>query len=395
MNIAIVVQRYGEEVNGGAEQHARWLAERLLSLGSVSVLTTCALDYHTWADHFPPGRTTLNGVHIHRFPVDTPRHWKKAQKATRHLFLQNHTLFDELSWIQAQGPLSSALLQAIEDGYEQFDVYIFFTYLYATTYFGLPLVADKAILVPTAHDDPFLKFPLFRPTFHLPRTIAYNTVAEQQMVNETTRNGHIDHIIAGIGINTPDDVDPARFRAKYGIEGEFLLYIGRIDHSKNVAELFDQFIAFRAGWDRPLKLILGGKAHLDIPDHPDIVPLGFISEADKFDGMAAAAVLVLPSLFESLSMVTLEAWLMGTPTLVNANCSLMKAQTRLSNAGLYYNDDTEFDEALTILLGDFALRRRLGMSGRRFVQKTYSWDVILAKYSKIFRKLLNHNSVGT
>ena len=47
--IAIVVQRYGPEVNGGAEDAARAVAEHLTALGEVHVLTTCALDYTTWA----------------------------------------------------------------------------------------------------------------------------------------------------------------------------------------------------------------------------------------------------------------------------------------------------------------------------------------------------------
>lgn len=384
IEIAIVVQRYGASVNGGAEQHARWLAERLTTLGNVTVLTTCALDYHTWADHFPAGDSIINGVTVRRFPVDAPRNWKQARKSTRHLLLNDHSLQDELAWIKEQGPLSTPLFEAIAAGDAQFDAYIFFTYLYASTYFGLPLVNDKAILVPTAHDDPFLQFELFRPLFHQPRAIAYNTAAEQAMVNAVMGNADVHQITAGIGINTPPAVDGARFRQKYGIDGDFLLYIGRIDQSKNVAELIDYFLDFRQQWSRPLKLVLGGKAHIDLPTHPDIVPLGFISEQDKFDGMTAAAVLMMPSLYESLSMVTLEAWLMGTPVLVNANCTLMKEQVRLSNAGLYYHNPVEFETTLRHLLENPRLRDQLGRSGRTFVKTTYDWSLIVQKYADLF-----------
>ena len=48
--IAIVVQRYGLEVNGGAELHARLLAEELNKSNLVEVFTTCALDYDLWED---------------------------------------------------------------------------------------------------------------------------------------------------------------------------------------------------------------------------------------------------------------------------------------------------------------------------------------------------------
>ena len=64
MRVAIVVQRYGVEVNGGAELHARTIAELLHEDVDVTVLTTCALDYRTWADHYPPGETRVGPVRV-------------------------------------------------------------------------------------------------------------------------------------------------------------------------------------------------------------------------------------------------------------------------------------------------------------------------------------------
>ena len=147
--VAIVVQRYGEEVNGGAELHARWLAERLTALAEVHVLTTCAIDYATWADEYPAGRSLLNGVIVHRFPVDHTRNWHDSHRETGRLLLSEHTLFDEVAWLKAQGPYSTPLFDSIREFAPAFDAFIFFTYVYASTYFGLPLVAEKAILVPT------------------------------------------------------------------------------------------------------------------------------------------------------------------------------------------------------------------------------------------------------
>ena len=73
MKIAFVVQRYGEEVNGGAELLCRQVAERLSKYFEVEVITTCAIDYVTWKDEYPSGQDVLNGVVINRFAVDTPR----------------------------------------------------------------------------------------------------------------------------------------------------------------------------------------------------------------------------------------------------------------------------------------------------------------------------------
>ncbi|MGB4872772.1 MAG: glycosyltransferase, partial [Candidatus Promineifilaceae bacterium] len=378
------VQRYGEEVSGGAELHARWLAERLLPLAEIHVLTTCAVDYVTWANEYPAKTTLVNGVTVHRFAVDQPRDWAAAQKQTQALLLQEHSLFDEIAWVKAQGPYSTALLTAVRQSYANFDAFIFFTYLYATTYFGLPLVSDKAILVPTAHDEPFLYLPVFRPLFHLPRAIVYNTLTEKGLVNRVTGNhGRAQDIIAGVGVNLPDHVSAERFRQKYQIDGPFLLYVGRIAHGKNVPELLEDFQQFRQHQKDPLKLVLIGKANFDLPTHPDIVPLGFLSEQDKFDALQAASVVVMPSLYESLSMIVLEAWLMGRPVLVNGRCAVLRNQCRRSNGGLYYTSYDEFSAALQQLLSNPSLRQQLGRQGQRFAQTEYHWDTIIHRYKTL------------
>lgn len=382
--LVIVVQRYGLEVNGGAEQHARWLAERLAATADVTVLTTCALDYTTWADHYPPGETELNGVRVWRFPVDAPRDWKRAQRQTRRVTIHAHTPFDEVQWIHDQGPFATPLFTALRRAYDTTDAFIFFTFHYATTYFGLPIVSDKAFLVPTAHDDPFIHMALFRPTFHLPRGIFYNTEPERQLVQRVTRNGHVANVLAGVGVDEPRDVSAERFRRQYGLDGPFLLYGGRVDESKNVPELLDYFFQYRHDYpEPPLKLALMGKAHMPLPAHPDLVPLGFLSDEEKYDAIAAAALVVLPSLYESLSMITLEAWATGTPMLVNEQCEVVKYLCKQSNGGLYYRTRDEFAASLRLLLGSDALRRQLGQQGRRFVAQQYSTAVVLQRYTTL------------
>ena len=379
--IAIVVQRYGAEVNGGAEQHARWLAESLAAAADVTVLTTCALDYITWADHYPAGESELNGVRICRYPVDAPRDWKKAQRQTHKLMTRRHTLFDQVQWVREQGPYSSPLFEAISRAYRTTDAFIFYTFHYASTYFGLPLVSDKAFLVPTAHDDVFVHLPVFRPLFHLPRGIFYLTEPERALVQRVTRNDAVPSAVTGVGVEVPADISAERFRARYGIDGPFLLYVGRVDESKNVPELLDYFSNYRASHpDAPLKLVLIGRANLALPDHPDIVHLGFLPDADKYDAIAAAAVVVLPSLYESLSMIILEAWAVGTPVLVNEQCEVVKYQCRQSNGGLYYRSPDEFAASLQLLLGSSPLRRQMGVQGRRFVGQHYRPAVVLQHY---------------
>jgi glycosyltransferase involved in cell wall biosynthesis len=388
--IAVVVQRYGEEVNGGAELHARWLAERLTALAEVHAITTCAVDYHTWENAYPPGETLLNGVRVHRFRVDAPRK-PDFQEQTVALLKNRHSIFKEVQWVKDQGPYSTGLLTHLREAYNDIDLFIFVTYLYPPAFFGLPLVSDKAVLVPTAHDEPYLRFPAFRSLFHLPQAIIYNTEPEKQLVNEITQNDYIPQIVAGVGVNTPADVSAERFRQRYGVDRRFLVYVGRVDEAKNVPELLDFFMRYRADTGEDLKLVLIGKANMSLPVRDDIVSLGFIPEEDKFDAIRAAEALMMPSLYESLSMVALEAWLMETPTLLNGRCDVLKYQCRQSNAGLYYFTYDEFVMTLNRLLGDPELRAQLGRQGKAFVAARYDWDIVMAKYRAIVETLTENN----
>jgi glycosyltransferase involved in cell wall biosynthesis len=384
--VALVVQRYGPEVNGGAEDAARWLAEALTAVAHIEVITTCALDYTTWANHYPPGQSQHNGVTIHRFAVDAPRNWQHSQKETGRLLLANRTLDEEMAWIREQGPFSTPLLQFIKQQAGAYDAFIFMTYLYATTFFGLPLVADKAILIPAAHDEPFIYMDAYRALLNMPRHIVYLTEAERDLTVRVAGNGRIPHHVMAIGVTAPDDVAPDRFRRKYGIEGDFLLYSGRISEAKNVPELCHFFQRYRHEHPHPLKLVLTGKPHMTLPADPNIVPLGFVPTSDMFDALSAASIFVLPSLFESLSIIILQAWLVETAVVVNGHCEVTRRQCQRSQGGLYYTSYDEFAAVLTRLLADESLRRQLGTNGRDFVQQHYTTDHILHQYQTLLHQ---------
>lgn len=393
--IAIVVQRYGPEVNGGAEAAARELAERLTREADVHVLTTCAADYTTWANKYPAGASRLNGVHVHRFPVDQARNWSRSQRETGRLLQSRRTVEEEMAWIQHNGPFSAALLQFIHRTQETFDLFIFFTYLYATTFFSLPLVADKAILVPAAHEEPFLYLEAYRVLFHLPRHIVYLTHAERALVERVMGNEKVPATVAGVGVEMSAEANAERFRQKYGVEGNFLLYSGRISESKNVPELIDLFRRYRSAHGAPLKLVLTGRSHIALPDDADVIPIGFVPEQDKFDAMRAATIFVMPSIYESLSIVTLEAWAMGTPVLANGTCDVLRQQCRRSNGGLYYSSGAEFNVTLSRLLSSSELRRQLGRQGKSFVHRHYQWSHILSTYQKVFAMVTGETEIGS
>jgi glycosyltransferase involved in cell wall biosynthesis len=133
---------------------------------------------------------------------------------------------------------------------------------------------------------------------------------------------------------------------------------------------------------------------MPVPQHSRIHHLGFLSDRDKFDAIAASDVLIMPSYFESLSMVALEAWAIGRPVLANGRCDVLKGQCIRSAAGLYYERYEEFAETLYALESNGPLHARLGRNGRDYFARNYSWPVIERKYLDMFARLKDDDSKG-
>ena len=380
--VAFVVQRYGPDVCGGAEHHCRLVAERMVRHWDVRVLTTCAVDHHTWRNVLPSGDADLHGVRVRRLPVDRPcdkeRMWRLEQRTRQ----PGHTLADEHGWIDAQGPLVSSFLPELHALARDVDFFVFFTYLFALTVRGLPAVGRRSMLVPTAHDEPALRLDAYREVFGAARALVFNTPEERDLVNGRFGTYGTLQSVVGVGTNVPPDVDPRRFRAAHPELGddELVVYAGRVELGKGCADLVRHFVRYRATAARPTTLVLLGAGELELPRHPHVVRLGWVSEQEKFDALAAARVVVIPSWYESLSMVALEAWALGVPVLVNGGCEVLRGQCLRSGGGIWYDDYREFREALRTLLDDATLRARLGQAGRDFVARHYAWDVIESKY---------------
>lgn len=380
--IAFVVQRCGVEVNGGAEQLCLKIAQRMAAYWECEILTTRALDYVTWADHYPAGPETVDGVLICRFPVATPRDNAHFNQLSERLHPRRATapLAEQEAWMRAQGPWTPELFAYLEQHRDSYDAFIFFGYLYATTYFGLPLVRDKALLAPLAHDEWPIYLSMWNQLFNLPRGFIFNTPEERDFVQRRFPELKVDGPVIGVAVDAPSGYAGDRFRQRYQIDQPFLLYIGRIESSKGCDELFEYFIRFRQRERQPRKLVLLGRAVMDIPQHPDIIPLGFVDEQTKWDALAACELLIMPSPYESLSMVLLEAWTAGKPVLVNGRCEVLVGQCRRANGGLWYENLGEFNRSLAVLLGEPQVAGTLAHQGRVFVEKYYVWSAIQQAY---------------
>jgi len=389
VKLAIVVQRYGQSINGGAELHARYIAERLRRHADIEVLTTCAADYVTWRNELPAGLETVNGIQVRRFPVKHERDPLDFGRRSDQVFQRPHSIADELEWLDAEGPNSPGLVSHLGKHAAEYDQCIIFSYRYHHAYHAVRAVPSKAILVPTAERDPAIGLSMFGPIFRGVRALMYNSPEERAMIQAVAGNQSVPSVVVGVGSEIPSAVQPQRFRQKFDIRGPFAIYVGRIDENKGCKELFDYFLTYLTESQGRLSLVLIGNSILPVPQHPRIRHLGFLDDQDKFDAIAASDLLVMPSYFESLSMVALEAWALGRPVVVNGRCDVLRGQAVRSGAGLYYENQQEFVETLRALERTRWLNVSLGRSGRQFFRDHYDWPVIERKYLDVIAGLAN------
>jgi glycosyltransferase involved in cell wall biosynthesis len=410
MRIAFVIHRYGTEILGGSEYHCRLVAERLAERHQVDVLTTCARDYLTWQNEYPEGADRVRGVTVRRFANARARQLADFNEYSEWIFNHRHTRQDELEWLKRQGPWSPALLDYIERHHSQYDVLIFFTYLYAPTVLGLKIAPSKSLLVPTAHDEPAIKLGLYEEVFGAAAGIAWNTDAERAFVTSRFHLRAVVEDVVGCGVDLPEgspidrDLSPPAppasreplaphlegpanaFRRRHRLHAPFVLYGGRIDPGKGCEELLEYFQSFiKEGGDAAL-MLMGAKL-MPLPEDPRVRFAGLLPEEERLHALEAATVVIVPSPYESLSLLALESFAVGTPVLANARAEVLVEHCLRSNAGLFYADRWEFVEALKLLMRDASLRAKLGRNGRAYIQQNYRWGIILSKYERLFTRI--------
>jgi glycosyltransferase involved in cell wall biosynthesis len=392
VRLLFVVQRYGHEVAGGAEVACREFATRLSARGHrVEVLTSCAISYVDWANAYDPGTQYVDGIPVHRLPVArareerlfTPLDLRRAS-GSKPVPLQL-----QREWMRMQGPELPELPGWLAEKAGSCDAVIFFTYLYYTTWKGLPVASAFAptVLHPTAHDEPPLYLPLFDSTFWIPSAFAFLTVEEANLVRRRFRVKSLSSVI-GMGVDLEAIGDAESFRAAYGLgDRPYLTFIGRVDPAKGSDELVDFFVSYKQRNPGPLALVIVGERVRLPKSHPDVILTGFVDESVKRSAIAGTLALVLPSYFESFSIVLTEGWAQGKPALVNGHCAVLDGQARRARGGIPYRSFAEFEAGLDFLVEDPKLAAALGAAGRRYVERNYRWDTVLDRYERLLSLL--------
>ena len=392
LRFTFVVSRYGEGILGGAEKHARDIAEALAARGhDVRALTTCAKHYKSWANELPAGVTQLHGVEIERHPIPLRRlvGLDDVLKAIACALPARRRLAD--AWYASAGPVCPALVRRATEETTTRDLVIHFSLQSWVTAKSLD-VAPNAALVPVVHDEPPTYLARAAATLRQPRMIIANTEEEWARIRSVAGPACAPGVIVATGQGPAPALDPS-FRAP--VDGPYLLLLGRMGKARPVLETWrrlrklDAPLVFRGRTlsFRDVKLLAVGERHPAFEHEPGVVSTGFVDDDTRWQLMRRATALINPSRHESLSLVLLEAWACEVPVVVSSACDVTTGQCARSDGGFAVDFATPEAAARTIAerLRDEAPRARMGRSGRAYVERRYPWRRIVESYEAIAR----------
>ncbi len=388
MKLQFVVPRYGVEILGGAESAARMLAERIVRYcdWDVEVLSTCALDHISWENELAPGKSELNGVSVYRFINEQGRLPEFFElDAKLKLDPLAFTLAQSRDWVDLQGPISKGLLEAIETSDAEFIA--FYPYLFHPSVIGVTKAPSIKVLHPAAHDEPALYLDIFKKTFSAFDGFVYHAPAERRLAQRVMPIAHIPQITLGLGTIDPCGVGKAPSEIVNLGNSPYIISLGRIDEMKGSVYLAEFFIEYKKIFPSNHKLLFVGPDLVKLPRNEDIIVVGPVSEADKWDLLRGADLLISPSAYESFSLVIFEAWKSRVPVLVNSSCEVTLEHCKSSKGGVWFDSFRDFCSKLYILLTNSTIRSELAENGFTYTQDMYNWENLVGRYCRFLERL--------
>ncbi|MCG6150784.1 glycosyltransferase family 4 protein [Leptospira bandrabouensis] len=385
--ILIITARFLENASGGAEKLAHDYASILSESNDVTVCTSCAKDYVSWKNEFQKGQNLENQIRIIRFPVNQTRNMVKMNRILNQCLEKGDSVSEkeQFEFLKEQGPYCPDLVDYITKEQNHFDIAILIGYLYYPVVASIPNLKIPFVIVPTFHDEPPFRLPIYKKTYSNNFIYSFNAPEELVVYENNTKQRVQSYFLIGTYINdTFKNINPNNNNANQ------LITIGRIEPAKGFPELFEFF----QNWnlyshrsDVSLKC-LGSIASMEIPKDPLIVFTGFVSEEEKITEIQKSFLLLNPSAYESFSISIMEAWIQEKPVLVNAKSSVMHGHCLRSQGGLFYSDSLSFQRTLDFLLENRKIANRMGQNGRQYVLANFSKDVIRNKLNQMVSMLL-------
>lgn len=385
--IALVVPWYGDDIKGGAEQACNYLAHSLQQAGAqVEVFTTCVREASAdrGKNTMEAGMHVESGISVRRFPVKA-QNLQLFGPANLKLYHGEKVTLEEERHYYDEDINSPAMYEYIQDNKDAYRCFIFTPYLYGPSYHGSRACPDNCVMIPCFHDEGYAHMSLTREMAERMKGMAFLSEPEKDLAYNLYDLSNVHTEVLGTGIDTDwyESCSAARFREKYQIHQDFILYAGRKDPGKKADQLLEFFRKYiAANPKRNLDLVLIGGGHMDIPGECQdrVHDLGFVSVEDKHDAYAACAILCNPSYYESFSIVIMEAWLAKRPVLVSEHCAVTKNFCLETDGGLYFRDYPSFAGTVDYLLGHPQVADQMGKNGFEYVMEHFTHEMIAKKY---------------
>jgi glycosyltransferase involved in cell wall biosynthesis len=421
VKLAFVTPRYGADISTGAEHACRLLAERVCQRHDVDVLTTCAQDPLTWRNEYSEASDRVRGVLVRRFAVNQVRDDAAFQQLSSQVLSNPHNRATAEEWARALGPSSPGLISFLQREHRSYDAVVFFSLYHATTVQGIAAAPARSVVFPHLTLDPPLRLGIWRDILGSARAVGYLAAAERDLVHRYLGLVPAAEEVVGIGVDIPEpesyprhQQDPADtlttdddeggtrpdptpapdylsgigipFRRRHRLHGPFVIYGGRVGPHNGCEEMLEYFDTAAAANTEPSLVMMGVKM-MKIPDAPYIRVAGVASDRERLIAYEAADVTLAPDPVDLLAQPVLESFAVGTPVLAAARNDAAVEHCRRAHAGLYYATREEFVEALELMMSNTQLRTQLGESGRQYIRQHYRWDVVLARFERLIKRV--------
>jgi glycosyltransferase involved in cell wall biosynthesis len=393
--IAFVAPRFGPGVVGGSEALSREIALGLADRGfEIEVITTCAVDHYTWDNELEPGTTEEEGVTVHRFET-VPSRTRVGHRTHINIYYgRPTTVDDQVGWLSFPFRVPGLFSHLLREG-DRYGAIVFSPYLFWTTTVCMPLVAERAIVIPCLHDEVYARVEAIRPVLRDPARVWFLSEPEHDLAH---RLGPVTehHTVTGAGVDIPSAYDPAGFRQRHGLRRPFVLYAGRREVDKGWNWLLEAYEEALEIDDAGFDLVTVGVGEPDVPRalQRRVHDLGFLAAEERDNAFAAAAAYLQPSLMESFSRAVMESWLAGTLILVREGSEVVAWHCARSGGGETFADGPALAAQLRRLADHPALVAAMGERGRRYVLETYTWPVVLDRMEADLKTLLDERPTG-
>jgi glycosyltransferase involved in cell wall biosynthesis len=388
--LAFVTPRYGVDVVGGSEAVMREAAHGFAARGwDVDLLTTCARDHYTWRNEYPAGATTIDGVVVHRFPIEPGSATRTRVQIERRIQVGEQPSFaEQLIWLDGLFRVP-ALFHHLVVHADDYDAVILSPYMWWTTVAGATVVPERTVVIPCLHDEPYARLELLHGVLAEPAALWFLSEPEHELAHRIAPIAR-RHTVTGAGVDVNADYDVDGFRKRFDLTRPYVLFAGRREHGKGWNWLLDAYRYTISTADLPLDLVTIGVGDVQVPGElaGRVIDLGFLDTADVANAFAAAAAYVQPSSNESFSRTIMEAWLAGTLVLATAQSEVLKWHCERSGAGLVFSDQYELAQCLSFIAAAPDTAQEMAERGRKYVLENYRWDIVLDAMERNLQELL-------